>query len=67
VARWSYEFVDEGDGCRVTETWTDRRASWMVRWSPVVMGVSDRGEHNRVGMETTLAELARAAEATAVT
>jgi hypothetical protein len=67
VARWTYDFADEGDGCRVTETWTDRRLSWMVRFSPVVMGVRDRGEHNRAGMETTLTELARAAEAPVVT
>jgi uncharacterized protein YndB with AHSA1/START domain len=62
ISRWCYDFAEDGDSCRVTETWTDRRPGWMVRLSPVVMGVSDREGHNRAGMETTLANLARAAE-----
>src|SRR3954468_7348150 len=37
VAEWSFEFAPDGDGCRVTERWVDRRAGWMVRMSPVVM------------------------------
>jgi uncharacterized protein YndB with AHSA1/START domain len=63
VSTWSYDFVAEGEGCRVTETWTDRRPSWMAHASTVLMGVRDRGEHNRAGMETTLAQLAAVAEA----
>ncbi len=62
ISRWSYDFVPEGDRCRLTETWTDLRQAWMVRISPVVMGVPDRAGHNREGMEATLANLARAAE-----
>src|SRR5437762_10235341 len=42
VSRWSYQFTADGDGTRVTESWTDRRHNWMVRVSPTLMGVSDR-------------------------
>jgi Polyketide cyclase / dehydrase and lipid transport len=62
VSRWLYEFAAEGDGCRVTESWTDRRTHWMALISPVVMGVPDREAHNRAGMEATLANLARAVD-----
>jgi hypothetical protein len=27
VAEWAYEVVDDGDGCRLTESWYDRRGS----------------------------------------
>jgi uncharacterized protein YndB with AHSA1/START domain len=62
ISRWSYDIASEGDGSRLTETWTDMRPMWMVRISPVVMGVRDRAGHNREGMQATLANLARAAE-----
>jgi uncharacterized protein YndB with AHSA1/START domain len=63
ISQWSYEFVADGDGCRVVETWNDRRPGWMIRTSPVMMGVSDRPGHNRAGMEATLSRLRTAAEA----
>src|SRR2546423_1374070 len=47
LSRWTYELAPDGDGCRVTESWTDRRRPWMVRIGPVVMGVRDRAAHNR--------------------
>jgi uncharacterized protein YndB with AHSA1/START domain len=59
VARWDYEFVPEGDGCRVTESWTDRRSAWMARMGATVMGIRDRAEHNRETMQATLAQLSR--------
>ncbi|MHB1989139.1 MAG: SRPBCC family protein [Acidimicrobiales bacterium] len=62
VSRWSYDFQAHEQGCRVVETWVDRRPSWMVRISPVVMGVSDREAHNADGMRKTLAALALVAE-----
>ena len=62
IARWTYELADDGDGCRVTERWSDRRAGWMVRTSPLATGVRDRVAHNREGMRATLAALRRAAE-----
>jgi hypothetical protein len=62
VSRWTYDFVARDGGCLVRETWTDRRQGWMVKLSPVVMGVRDRGQHNRDGMTATLSALRRAAE-----
>lgn len=62
VARWTYDFAEDSAGCRVTETWVDHRPALMVRLTPLVTGVGDRQEHNRDGMETTLEQLARAAE-----
>jgi hypothetical protein len=65
IARWGYEIEADGvgiDGCTVTESWADRRPRWMHRLSPYVMGERDWAERNRVGMETTLAALKRAAE-----
>jgi uncharacterized protein YndB with AHSA1/START domain len=63
VARWEYRFAPDGDGCRVTETWIDRRGKAMVFAGKVVSGVADRAEHNRSTMEQTLTQLATAAEA----
>jgi ribosome-associated toxin RatA of RatAB toxin-antitoxin module len=64
VSTWAYEFEPEGAGCRVRETWTDRRLGWMRKASPYVMGVRDWGEHNRGTMEATLAALRQHAEKT---
>jgi ligand-binding SRPBCC domain-containing protein len=66
IADWAYTFEPTATGCRVTESWDDRRnglAKFMAKF--VVKGVPDRAEHNRTGMEQTLAALATAAEATA--
>lgn len=62
VSRWTYEFSPEGQGCRVRETWTDRRPGWMDPLSAPVMGIRDRKEHNRSGMEGTLQALRQRAE-----
>ena len=62
ISSWSYEFAPTGDGCKVTETWVDRRPGWMPKVATVVMGVRDQAEHNRVGMEKTLAALRQVAE-----
>jgi hypothetical protein len=61
IARWAYDFVPDGDGCRVVETWTDRRPALLRRLSPFVMGVADQAAHNREGMRATLAQLRVAA------
>jgi uncharacterized protein YndB with AHSA1/START domain len=66
VSRWTYEFTADGDATLVTERWSDRRARWMVRVSPYVMGVRDRADHNREGMVATLAGLRRGAERASV-
>lgn len=63
IARWTYDLRRDGDGCVVTETWTDQRARWMTRAGTLLTGVADRAEHNRRTMEQTLERLASAAEA----
>ena len=62
IADWGYEIVAKGQGCVVTETWTDRRSAALQLASVPVMGIADRAAHNRRGMTTTLAALARVAE-----
>ena len=62
ISHWEYRFEPNGEGCRVVESWEDRRPWWMDRLSTVVMGISDRPEHNRRGMTTTLERLRQAAE-----
>ena len=57
VSHWAYEFTSDGDGCIVRETWQDKRAAWMKRFSPYVMGVRNQAEFNREGMVGTLAKL----------
>ena len=63
ISHWEYTFEPDGDGCRVTEEWTERRPAWMKVMSVPVMAVADRASHNRRGMEATLAALKVAAEA----
>jgi uncharacterized protein YndB with AHSA1/START domain len=62
IADWRYTFTADGDGCRVVETWRDRRSTAMRLGSVPVMGIADRAGHNRRGMVATLEALARAAE-----
>ena len=59
IARWTYEFIPEGDACRIRESWTDQRPGWMSRLDTVVMGIPDRSQHNRETMQATLAQIAR--------
>lgn len=61
VATWSYEIEPTDSGCRVTESWTDRRSRFLAAASAPATGVKDRAEHNRAGMERTLEALERAA------
>jgi hypothetical protein len=62
ISSWSYEFSAAEGGTRVVEAWTDRRPSWMKALSVPVMGVRDRADHNRRGMQRTLTAVKRAAE-----
>jgi len=65
VARWSYS-IDPGDGgCRVTESWEDKRGALINAVGPLTTGVKDRAAHNEVGMRTTLERLKAVAEARA--
>jgi uncharacterized protein YndB with AHSA1/START domain len=62
IADWAYEFEPTASGCRVTETWTDRRGRIASVLGKPVSGVEDRAAHNRAGMEQTLDRLKAAAE-----
>src|SRR3954452_19664470 len=63
ISHWEYTFEPDGNGCRVTEEWTERRPAWMKFMSVPVMAVAARASHNARGMEATLAALKVAAEA----
>jgi uncharacterized protein YndB with AHSA1/START domain len=64
VARWSYRIESDGGGSRVTESWQDsRRGSLMNVLGKLATGVGDRAEHNKRGMEETLARVKAEAEA----
>lgn len=64
IADWTYDFAATGGGTEVTETWTDRRPSMLSFLGKPISGVGtgERPEHNRRGMERTLANLKAAAE-----
>ncbi|HEV7527229.1 MAG TPA: SRPBCC family protein [Acidimicrobiia bacterium] len=67
VARWEYRFDPTNDGgCLVTETWIDQRGLVGRTLAGPVSGVTERTEHNRAGMVTTLERLAASAENAAV-
>lgn len=71
IARWSYEFTEEPEGVRVTETWTDLRrgahgllmsaVAFLITLaaSPATGGVRDRSAYNRETMRATLGSLKR--------
>lgn len=65
VSRWGYEIESVDQGCRVTETWQDRRGRLVTLLGGPISGVGDRPEHNRANMATTLERLGVAAEAAA--
>jgi ligand-binding SRPBCC domain-containing protein len=60
VANWRYEFEETEAGCRVTESWSDRRKSWFVALARVMGDHS--AEHAEQEMAATLANLAAAVE-----
>ncbi len=60
VANWRYEFEDTESGCRVTESWEDRRNSWFT-FVARVMG-DHSAAHAEQEMAATLANLAAAVE-----
>jgi Polyketide cyclase / dehydrase and lipid transport len=60
VANWRYEFEETTAGCRVTESWSDRRKSWFVALARVMGDHS--AEHAEQEMAATLANLAAAVE-----
>ena len=62
ISTWEYDIAADGNGCTVTERWTDRRPGWMRVGSIPLMGVADRAGHNRRNMQATLRNLKAAAE-----
>jgi uncharacterized protein YndB with AHSA1/START domain len=62
VSEWKYTFEPSAQGCRVTETWIDRRGRVATAIARRITGVADRPTHNRHGMEMTLEALASAAQ-----
>lgn len=69
IAQWTYEFTEEPEGVRVTETWTDLRGgahgslmsavAYLITLaaSPGSGGVRDRSAYNKEMMRTTLRSL----------
>ena len=60
VANWRYEFEGTDGGCRVTESWVDKRKPWFASIARVMGDHSSNNAERQ--MEETLANLAKAAE-----
>jgi hypothetical protein len=60
VANWRYEFEETRQGCRVTESWMDRRGTFTALMGRVLGDHS--ADHARQEMAATLANLAAAVE-----
>jgi uncharacterized protein YndB with AHSA1/START domain len=65
VARWSYSIGPSDNGCRLTETFEDKRGAFVKFVGTLTTGVKDRMTHNDAGMRTTLERMKAAAEARA--
>lgn len=65
ISRWTYVFESTELGCRVTETWIDRREGWLgvpVKAAGQLLIPGERASHNRGTMIVTLERLKQAAE-----
>lgn len=62
VAQWRYRLEQTPDGCRVSESWTDRRGALMTTGGWLLTGVDDRREFTGRSIEQTLAAVKAAAE-----
>jgi hypothetical protein len=60
VARWQYDIASTDTGCRVTETWIDRRSSLSKRFAKTPAG--DRDEYTPKSIRETLENLKRRVE-----
>lgn len=63
VATWGYSIAPSASGCTVTESYLDERSGLLKKVGTLLTGVADRDTHNTGCMETTLANLKKAAEA----
>ena len=64
IADWEFRFEATPAGCRVSETWTDRRASLFKRFIKI-KEVPDRDAYTVTSIRTTLENLKASLEATA--
>src|SRR4051794_5421097 len=62
VADWAYRIEATATGCKVRETWTDRRGKVVTFLGKPITGIADRAAHNKAGMVATLDGLAAVAE-----
>ena len=62
VATWAYELEPVAGGCRVTETWTDRRGRLVSAAGRLMTGVQDREAFTASSIETTLVRVKATAE-----
>ena len=62
VAQWSYDLEPTEGGCRLTETWEDRRGVLLTRLGAALTGVQDRTAFTVRSLEQTLEAVKRAAE-----
>lgn len=63
VAQWRFDVEPDGAGCRVTETWTDRRGAVLRLTGGAATGVADRRTWTATSIEQTLRAVKQAAEA----
>lgn len=54
AALWSYSLEPQGDACRLTETWQDRRGGAMKLLGRLATGVNDRAAFTATSIEQTL-------------
>ena len=65
ISRWTYDLEPTPTGCRVTETWVDRRQGPLAKpitWIGGVFIPGPRAPHNQRNIETTLQQLKAVAE-----
>jgi hypothetical protein len=65
IAEWVYEISPTDAGCTITESMVDFRSGFTKKLGALVTGVKDRKTYNAPCLETTLANLKKAAEASA--
>ena len=54
VSEWSFDIEPTEHGCRLTETWTDRRGALIAGLGRVISGVADREAFNASSIQQTL-------------
>ena len=63
IAQWVYDIEPNGEGgCTATESTVNLENKIIARLGDLLTNTKNRAEHNRAGMELTLARLAAAAE-----